>query len=361
VNDALRHGEASSNRTAAPEPVTPVLEVDRLRAYYQTHYFGVEREVRAVDDISLHVNRNEVYGLAGESSCGKTTLVRTIARAIRPPLRVLSGTVKYSFLDRDLYEINEVTLAGIRWSHLSCILQGSMNVLNPVRRVRKSFLDFAYPHMNLSRSAFFEAVNRHLERLRLSSDVLSAYPHELSGGMRQRVAIALATVCEPEFIIADEPTTALDVVVQKDVLALIGDVQADIGSAVIFVTHDMAVHANIADRIGIMYAGRLVEEGPTRTIFTMPKHPYTAHLVASLPSIGDIRQKPALEGRPPSLADPPSGCRFHPRCPLAVDRCRVEVPPMVSVGSEHRSACFRADDVVPLAVLPLPRPAEVTT
>jgi peptide/nickel transport system ATP-binding protein len=167
--------------------------------------------------------------------------------------------------------------------------------------------------------------------------------------MRQRVTIGLATVCQPEFVIADEPTTALDVVVQKDVLALIKDLQRQMNSSIIFVTHDMAVHANIADRIGIIYAGRLVEEAPTRQIFTAPKHPYTAHLVASLPRIGDTTQRPALEGRPPNLADPPKGCRFHPRCPLAIDKCRTDVPPLETIAKGHRTACWRADDVVPLA------------
>ncbi len=218
-----------------------------------------------------------------------------------------------------------------------------MNVLNPVRRVKKSFLDFAYPHMGLGRKAFFEAVDRHLERLRLSPDVLSAFPHELSGGMRQRVAIALATVCRPEFIIADEPTTALDVVVQKDVLAMILEAQQQFGSSMIFVTHDLTVHANIANRLGIMYAGRLVEEGPTAELFHKPLHPYTQHLIASLPQIGDLKPKAALHGAPPSLANPPSGCRFHPRCPLAMDVCKKSHPAMTTVAPGRRVACFAVD------------------
>jgi len=155
-------------------------------------------------------------------------------------------------------------------------------------------------------------------------------------------------VCHPEFIIADEPTTALDVVVQKEVLGLIREIQQDMGSSVVFVTHDMSVHANMADRVGIIYAGRLVEEGPTRQMFFAPKHPYTAHLVASLPRIGDTAQRPALEGRPPNLAEPPAGCRFHPRCPLAMDKCRSEAPPLVTVADDHRSACWRSDEVQPL-------------
>ena len=325
------------------------LTVRSLRAYYLTRYFGIEREVRAVDDITLSVMRKEIYGIAGESSCGKSTFVKTIAAAVRPPLRVLGGSIRYSFLDRDLYDLNEKALADIRWKHLSCILQGSMNVLNPVRRVRESFKDFAFPHLGLARREFFDVVNRHLGRLHLSPSVLSAFPHELSGGMRQRVAIALATVCRPEFIIADEPTTALDVVVQKDVLALILETQREIGSSMVFVTHDLTVHANISNRLGIMYAGRLVEEGPTGDILHDPIHPYTRHLVASLPRIGDLTPKKALSGAPPSLADPPSGCRFHPRCPLAMDICRQANPELTPLASGRRVACY--------AVSPLVKPA----
>ncbi|TJW32565.1 MAG: ABC transporter ATP-binding protein, partial [Mesorhizobium sp.] len=233
-----------------------MLAVEHLRAYYVMRYFGTQREVRAVDDISLEVGRNEIYGLAGESSSGKTTFVKTIAAAIRPPLTVVGGSIRYSFLDRDIYRLDRAALSSIRWRHLSYIPQGSMNVLNPVRRVRESFNDFALPHMGLPKQQFSNAVIAHLERLQLKPSVLDAYPHELSGGMRQRVAIALATVCRPDFIIADEPTTALDVVVQKSVLELIREAQREIGSSMIFVTHDMAVHANISDRLGIMYAGR---------------------------------------------------------------------------------------------------------
>ena len=219
-------------------------------------------------------------------------------------------------------------LAAIRWRQLSYIMQGSMSVLNPVRRVRHSFVDFAFRHIGQPMPAFLEAVRGHLQRLQLAPDVLDAYPHQLSGGMRQRVTIALATVCRPEFIIADEPTTALDVVVQKDVLAMIREIQRELGSSILFVTHDMAVHANLTDRLGIMYAGRLVEEGRTADVFRAPRHPYTAHLIASLPRLGETAPKAGLEGAPPNLADPPPGCRFHPRCPRATEICRREMPPM---------------------------------
>jgi peptide/nickel transport system ATP-binding protein len=234
-------------------------------------------------------------------------------------------------------------------------MQGSMNVLNPLRRVRNAFLDFAFRHIAKPMPEFMRIVEGHLKRLHLEPSVLNAYPHELSGGMRQRVTIALATVCRPEFIIADEPTTALDVVVQKSVLAMIREVQREIGSSMIFVTHDMAVHANMADRLGIMYAGRLVEEGRTADVFNTPRHPYTAHLIASLPRLGDLSIKKALSGQPPNLSDPPSGCRFHPRCPLAMDICRRENPALTTLAPEHRVACFAASPEVKPSVEVLPR------
>ncbi|MDK4701749.1 MULTISPECIES: ABC transporter ATP-binding protein [unclassified Rhizobium] len=319
-----------------------VVEVNNLRAYYRAFLYGVDREVRAVDDVSLSIGRGEIYGVAGESSSGKTTLIKTIAGAIRPPLRVVSGAVKFHFNNgtQDIYAMTAEQRASLRWRHLSYIMQGSMNVLNPVRRIRHSFTDFAFRHMKADRGTFFDRVGAHLQRLKLDANLLDAYPHELSGGMRQRMTIALATILTPEFIIADEPTTALDVIVQRDVLQMIREIQREMGSSFLFVTHDMGVHAAVSDRIGIVYAGRLVEEAPTRKLFQLPLHPYTQHLVASLPRIGDASTRPSLEGRPPNLAMPPEGCRFHPRCPKRIDICSREVPPMVSVEPDRRVACF---------------------
>jgi peptide/nickel transport system ATP-binding protein len=342
---------------AARQPgAGPVLSVERLCAYYQMKYFGVVREVRAVDGITLHIDKNEIYGLAGESSSGKTSFIKAIAAANRPPLNVIGGSVRYSFLDRDIHDLDKDALAAMRWRHLSYIMQGSMNVLNPVRRIRRSFYDFAFAHIRTPEPEFLSIVEGHLRRLQLEPSVLDAYPHELSGGMRQRVTIALATICRPEFIIADEPTTALDVVVQKGVLGMIREIQREMGSSMLFVTHDMAVHANMADRLGIMYAGRLVEEAPTREIFANPLHPYTAHLIESLPRIGDVAPKKPPGGTPPNLAAPPPGCRFHPRCPLAMDICRREVPELTTLAPAHRVACFAASP----AVKPVPQtePAE---
>src|SRR5436190_23786431 len=279
------------------------------------------------------------------STWRSSTLIKTIANAIQPPLEVLAGSVVFNFKDRqvDMHRISRNELRDIRWKRLSYIMQGSMNVLNPVRRVRHAFVDFAFRHIGRSKAEFLDIVRAHLRRLHLEPDVLDTYPHQLSGGMRQRVTIALATVCRPEFIIADEPTTALDVVVQKGVLAMIHSVQRELGSSVIFVTHDMAVHANLTDRLGIMYAGRLGEEGRTADLFRSPRHPYTAHLIASLPRLGDTAPKQGLPGTPPNLADPPPGCRFHPRCPRASDICRREVPRLESLTPGHRVACFHPE------------------
>jgi peptide/nickel transport system ATP-binding protein len=321
-----------------------VLTVSDVRAYYVMQAFGIQREVRAVDGVSLSVASNEIYGLAGESSCGKSTLIKTIAAAVRPPLRVIGGGVTFNFSGRPIDMCNAVPsdIDPIRWRHLSYIMQGSMSVLNPLRRVRQTFIDFALHHIAKPLPVFLAIVVAHLQRLHLAPEVLDAYPHELSGGMRQRVTIALATVCRPDFIIADEPTTALDVVVQRDVLAMIRAIQHEIGSSLLFVTHDLSVHANLCDRLGVMYAGRLVEEGPTAELLHEPRHPYTAHLVASLPQIGNTTPKTSLPGAPPNLAEPPPGCRFHPRCPLAMDICRHEIPPMRPNGANRRLACFAA-------------------
>ncbi len=328
--------------------MTPVVEVSNLRAYYQTNQFGVQRDVRAVDDVSLQVLPNEIYGLAGESSCGKSSLIKTIAGAIRPPLKVLGGKVVFNFGGNslDLYASSTEQREAIRWKHLSYVMQGSMGVLNPVRRVRHSFVDFAFRHIGQPMPQFMATVRDHLARVQLKPEALDAYPHELSGGMRQRVAIALATVCRPELIIADEPTTALDVIVQKSVLGMIRSVQRELKSSMIFVTHDMAVHAHLCDRLGVMYAGRLIEEGATAEVFNRPLHPYTTHLIASLPRIGKTSTIKALEGAPPNLAAPPSGCRFHPRCPLAMPVCAQQVPPLREASAGHRVACFAVHPAV---------------
>ena len=320
-----------------------LLSVKNLCAYYQTELYGISRTVRAVDGVSLELLPNEIYGVAGESSCGKTTLIKVISGNIKPPLKVNSGSINYHFLayDVDMLQISQEELRNnVRWKEISYVMQGSMSVLNPVRKIIKTFEDIVDTHEGITgKKELFERAREHVNQLGLPTEVLTSFPHQLSGGMRQRVAIALATVFHPSLIIADEPTTALDVVVQRGVLQMIKDIQAMSSNTVLLVTHDMAVHANVADRVMIMYAGRIAEEAPTEIIFNAPLHPYTQHLIHSLPMIGERSTKASLKGTPPNLANPPSGCRFHVRCPYVMDICRTEVPELISVKEQHRVAC----------------------
>jgi peptide/nickel transport system ATP-binding protein len=239
-----------------------------------------------------------------------------------------------------LHASKEELRSAVRWKEVSYVMQGSMSVLNPVRKIIKTFEDIIETHDRItSKKEFLEQARAHVNRLGLPTEVLNSYPHQLSGGMKQRVAIVLATIFQPSLIIADEPTTALDVVVQRGVLQMIKNIQAMSSNTVLLVTHDMAVHANVADRVMIMYAGRIAEEAPTEIIFNAPLHPYTQHLIRSLPVIGERSTKVGLRGAPPNLANPPSGCRFHERCPAVMNICLTEVPEMLTVGDQHRVAC----------------------
>jgi peptide/nickel transport system ATP-binding protein len=321
----------------------PLLAVKDLRAYYKTELYGISRTVRAVDGVTFDLYPNEIYGIAGESSCGKTTLIKVISGNIRNPLRIQSGSVHFKAgdIDRDMLTMSADEMRTMmRWKRISYVMQGSMSVLNPVRRIIRTFQDIVSTHRGIKdRKLFLDETTAHVRRLGLPSEVLHSFPHQLSGGMRQRVAIAMATIFEPNLIIADEPTTALDVVVQRGVLQMLKEIQQQSGNTVLLVTHDMAVHANVADRVMIMYAGRIMEEAATETIFQAPRHPYTQHLISSLPSIGERRQRAALPGSPPNLSDPPPGCRFHLRCPVAIDICRTVVPAMRVLPDRHRVAC----------------------
>ncbi|MBZ0302649.1 MAG: ABC transporter ATP-binding protein [Anaerolineae bacterium] len=328
--------------------MTTIIEAKNLKAYYITQAYGVERTVQAVDNISLEIQEGEVFGIAGESGCGKSTLLKVLLGAFEPPLTVVDGTVEYHF---DSERINALALTDqnlrdIRWSKVSYIPQGSMHVLNPVRRIRDSFYDFITTHQQVGRRESLEITRKYLADLGLPESVLAAYPHQLSGGMRQRVTIALATILWPKLIFADEPTTALDVVVQRGVIQLLKEVQQREGSTLVLITHDMGVHANLADRIAVLYAGKIVEEADTRTILKNPRHPYTQYLIKSLPHLDERAERVSIPGRPPALDNPPTGCRFHPRCPLAIDKCRTIDPDLITVRPGHRAACHLVTEEV---------------
>ena len=318
-----------------------IVKANNLKAYYITQAYGVERTVQAVDGISLEIEEGEVFGIAGESGCGKSTLLKVLLGAHQPPLTVVDGSVEYLF---DGLEIAALSLDGnslrdIRWKEVSYIPQGSMHVLNPVRRIRDTFHDFISAHQSISKIESREMTRKYLRELGLPEAVLRAYPHQLSGGMRQRVTIALATILWPKLIFADEPTTALDVVVQRGVIQLLKEIQKKEGSTVVLITHDLGVHANLADRIAVLYAGKLVEEADTRTILKTPRHPYTQYLIRSLPNLDERTERVSIPGRPPALDNPPGGCRFHPRCPVAIDACRTIDPEIIQILPGHRIAC----------------------
>ncbi|MEM6428105.1 MAG: ABC transporter ATP-binding protein [Deinococcota bacterium] len=321
--------------------MTTIVSAKDLQAYYVTNAYGVARTVKAVDNISIDIQEGEVYGLAGESGCGKSTLLKVLLGDIQQPLRILGGSVHYQ-LDGELQDaatMTEEAKRGIRWRQVSYIPQGSMHVLNPVRRIQNTFHDFITTHKQTTKRESKEMTQRYLRDLGLPEKVMRSYPHQLSGGMRQRVTIALATILWPKLIFADEPTTALDVVVQRGVIQLLKDIQHKENSTVVLITHDLGVHANLADRIGVLYAGKLVEEAATKTILKSPQHPYTKYLIHSLPSFDGHHAKESIPGRPPALDKPPQGCRFHPRCPLAISKCEHEEPPMLELAPGHRAAC----------------------
>jgi peptide/nickel transport system ATP-binding protein len=334
-----------------------ILRAEQLRAFYVLDVYGTQKVVKAVDGVDLDIRENEVYGIAGESGCGKTTLLRALAAAIEPPLRLIGGKVIYCMpaggeIDAEVNryvtngEIDVSCLSAeakrrLRWRYISYVPQGSMSVLNPVARLRDTYQDFIASHVSgKSRKEAFGIAKEHLVELGLPLEILNAYPHQLSGGMRQRVTIALAALLKPRIIIGDEPTTALDVVVQRGVVQLLKEIQRKLGNTIVLVTHDMGVQANVADRVGIMYAGKIVEEATTQTIFDDPFHPYTQYLISSLPRFGDKSTRESVPGSPPSLLNLPSGCPFHPRCPRAMEICARQMPDHATLDASHRVACW---------------------
>jgi peptide/nickel transport system ATP-binding protein len=324
-----------------------ILKTEALQAFYLLNVYGKSKVVKAVNEVDLDIQENEIYGIAGESGCGKTTLLKTLAAATEPPLRVVGGRVVYRIAgaDVDVATLSAEEKRRLRLEYIAYVPQGSMSVLNPVAKVKDTYRDFIESHVSANQKVeAYELAKEHIIELGLPVKILDAYPHQLSGGMRQRVTIALATLLSPRIIIGDEPTTALDVVVQRGVVQLLKDVQRKLQNTIILVTHDMGVHANVADRIGIMYAGKIVEEAPTENIFGEPAHPYTQYLINSLPKFGDKTQRESVPGSPPSLANLPSGCPFHPRCPHVKDICKEQMPGFTALGKNHKVACWLAGE-----------------
>jgi len=320
-----------------------ILRTEQLKAFYVLDVFGTQKVVKAVNEVDLTIKENEVYGIAGESGCGKTTLLKALVAAIEPPLRLIGGKVYYYWYgdEIDVSTLSAEDKRRLRLEYISYVPQGSMSVFNPVIKVKETYRDFIASHVSgKTGEEAIEIARGQIAEMGLPPKILDAYPHQLSGGMRQRVTIALAALLKPRIIVADEPTTALDVVVQRGVVQLLKDIQQRLGNTIILVTHDMGVQANIADRIAIMYAGKIVEEARTEEIFGNPLHPYTRYLINSLPRFGDKTMRESVPGSPPSLMDLPSGCSFHPRCPYSMDVCTRQMPSLVSLDTQHTVACW---------------------
>lgn len=319
--------------------MAPLLEVQDLHVHFQTP----RGPVKAVDGVSFALAGGERYGLIGESGSGKTTIALSILRLIRPPGRIEGGRV---LLDgNDVLALSEEQMRQTRLAEIALITQGAMNSLNPVIRIQEQMADGLRSHgVGLSWPALADHIADLLQRVGLRPEVAHMYPHQLSGGMKQRVCIAIAISLQPRLIIADEPTSALDVVVQRQVMQTLRQVQEDLGASVILIGHDMGLMAQFADRMGVMYAGRLVEEGTVRDIFARPQHPYSQLLMASLPTLEEKGAFHTSSGVPPSLLELPPGCVFHPRCQYAMDRCSVEEPRLQMAWGGHRAACHLLDN-----------------
>ena len=313
-----------------------LLSVKSLFAYYETPT-GV---VRAVDGVDLRVDKNESFGICGESGCGKSTLALAILKLLKYPGYIKSGEILFENID--IIKLDEKSLKEIRWKKISYIPQSSMNALNPVKRIFDQFFDVIKDHTNGSvrKSEVKQQVKGLLESVGLSPEVANMYPCELSGGMKQRVIIAMSIALTPLLIIADEPTTALDVIVQRGIIQLLQDIKNKLKNSLILISHDMAVQAQISDKIAVMYAGKIVEIGKSNEIFHRPLHPYTRALISAVPLIKSDKIIRGIPGKPPSLKNPPSGCRFHPRCPESLQgKCDVEDPPLIEINDDRVVAC----------------------
>jgi peptide/nickel transport system ATP-binding protein len=332
---------------AAP---APLLEVEGLK----THFFTRDGVVRAVDGVSFSIQPGETLALVGESGCGKSVTSLSILRLIAsPPGRTVAGSIRFN--GQDLLGLTERAMRKVRGNEISMIFQEPMTSLNPVLTVGRQIAEALVLHRGLPRG---EATARAIEMLRLvnipeAARRASEYPHQMSGGMRQRVMIAMALACDPKLLIADEPTTALDVTIQAQILDLMRALKEKTGAAIMLITHDLGVVAEMAQRVVVMYAGRKVEEANVDDLFARPRHPYTRGLIRSIPRLGAAKAGRArlteIPGMVPSLREPIAGCAFATRCPHAVERCRVESPPLEAKADGHTVACWEADRLPVLA------------
>ena len=320
-----------------------LLEVKNLATYF----FTPEGVVKAVDDISYDLEEGEILGLVGESGCGKSVSALSLMRLIQNPGKNVAGEVL--FQGRDLLSLQDREMRGIRGKDMSMIFQEPMTSLNPVLTVGRQLTEALMLHLNMNKQAATDRSGELLEMVGIpdGSGRLKDYPHQFSGGMRQRVMIAMALSCNPKMLIADEPTTALDVTIQAQILELVQRLGRELGTSVLIITHNLGVVARYADRVNVMYAGKIIERGTAKDIYGSPKHPYTIGLLASVPRLDEPRkeQLDPIEGLPPDLIELPVGCSFRARCKFAVDRCAAEIPPLVEISEGHTAACWVSDQL----------------
>ena len=320
----------------------PILELDKLSTHYVTA--RGTRVVKAVDEVSLSMRAGETLGVVGESGSGKTTLALSIMRLLPTAARIVGGGLRFD--GEDLLAKSPTEMRHIRGKRIAMILQDPMASLNPLFTVGDQVAEPVRVHEHTGRRTARERAHSLLKSVRIPAPEqrLREYPHQMSGGMRQRIVGAIAISCEPRVLIADEPTTSLDVTIQAQYLKLLRDLQREHGLALIFITHNLGIVARMCDSVAVMYAGRVIEAGPVRQIFNAPVHPYTQALIESIPRLGGgLARLTAIEGQPPDLASLPAGCSFQPRCPKALDRCREEVPPSFDIGAAHTARCWLAD------------------
>ncbi len=318
-----------------------ILEVNDLRTYF----FNRNSTVKAVDGVSFVVRQGETLGIVGESGCGKTMTALSLLRLIpRPAARIVSGQIWLN--GQDLLSLSDDEMRLVRGRQISMILQDPQTSLNPVFTIGNQLIEaLAVARRDSSKNMLSRAVDA-LRNVNVAAPQrrLEDFPHQMSGGMKQRVVGAIAMSCEPGVIIADEPTTALDVTIQLQYLRLLKDIQTSTGLAIIFITHDFGVVARMCDRVAVMYAGRIVEQGPVRDLFNSPSHPYTQALINSVPKLEErVERLYSIDGQPPLLSDLPEGCRFADRCPYTADRCLSDYPPSLSQGPDHTADCWRLD------------------
>lgn len=316
------------------------------------HFTTKQGAVQAVSGASFELGQGEALGLAGESGCGKTTTALSLMRLLPYNGKIVSGSIR--FAGRDLVRASELALQRIRWKEISIIFQGAMNSLNPVQRIGKQIMEPIILHEHVEPRDARKRAEELLQMVGIPSRRIDEYPHEFSGGMRQRVMIAMALACDPKLVIADEPVTALDVMIQAQILELLERLQRELGLSMIFISHDLSVIADTCDRVAIMYAGKMMELGRTVDVFTDPKHPYTQGLVGAFPDVRGPRTMPSsIPGLVPSLISPPTGCVFHPRCRFAFDRCAIAEPALSEIGPGRQGSCFLYPTVTEVPQRPL--------